>query len=145
MGKIKTKKYTSKIEKGGKTIFVYGEMTELPYHTGFAHVLMTPKGRVIKGISKNVMFSTCDNTRGKVRTFNMGWSICQESDNFDEEVAISTCKRRFSKSPLKTQNGMWLNEDMCRVLVDNEAKYIAENLEKFEKYFSRKNKRKEDI
>jgi hypothetical protein len=141
MGKFKTKKYTSKIEKDSKTIFVYGEMTELPYHTGFAQVLMTPKGRVIKGIGKNIVVSTCDNTRGKVRTFNMGWCICQESDEFNEELAISTCKRRFSKSPLKTQNGMWLNEDMCNVLVDNEVNYIAEHLEKFEKYFSRKKKK----
>jgi hypothetical protein len=36
---------------------------------------------------------------------------------------------------------MWLNEDMCNVLVDNEVNYIAEHLEKFEKYFSRKKKK----
>lgn len=142
MGKVKIKKYASEAYKDGKTIFVYGEMTELPYHTGFAPVLMTPKGRVIKGINKHFVFSTCDETRGKVRMFNMGWCICQESDEFNEEVAISTCKRRFSKSPLKTQNGMWLNEDMCHILVDNEANYIAEHLEKFEHYFSRKKGKK---
>ena len=140
MSKSRVRKYVAQVEADSRIVFVYGEMTELPYQFGIAQVLMTPKGRIIRGVGKKPIMSVSDDTRGRIREFNMGWCICQKEDAFDFNKAVSIAKRRFSKSPLRTQTGLWLNGDMCRAIIENEAKYIASHLDKFEGYFSNRKK-----
>ena len=130
MGNVKKKAYVGKREVDGRTILVYGEMTELPYLMTLTPVAVTPKGHKIREVFEPIIFLK-GNDRTKTRYFNMGWAICHEDDEFDIETGIRIATRRFSPNPLETQNGKWLNDDMCEALVANEIKYIEEHLDNF--------------
>lgn len=143
MAKEKIRQYSCKREsvKDGRKyiVYVYGEMEELPYLSGIASVLFTPKGRIVRHVSAPVPDYGSEQ-HSNAREFNMGWALCTPEDIFDEVEAVNIAKRRFSMSPLTTQNGCWLNDDMCQSIVDNEAKYIAEHLDHFIGFFSRNKK-----
>lgn len=136
----KTKIFESKanatLNNGEKcTVFVYGELNESGLIDGFvlSRVAMTRKGHVIREEGDEYIYWTADDnaTHAPVKVFNMGYAICNEQDEFDENVGKRIAKRRFAKSPMKTQNGNFLTIDMCEAIVNNEAKYIAEHINNF--------------
>lgn len=117
------------------TVFVYGELNETGLIDGFvmSRIKMTRKGHVIREESDDYVYWTSDEnaTHAPVKEFNMGWAICDERDEFDREIGRRIAKKRFSKSPMKTQNGNFLTIDMCNAIVANECKYITEHIDKF--------------
>ena len=59
----------------------------------------------------------------------MGFAICNSSDTFNINTGIKVAKKRFAKSPMTTQNGNFLTEDMLKAIVDNELNYILNNID----------------
>lgn len=132
MGRYKVKSYTSIIEDKERTIFVYGEMREFKELIGQSVVSFKPVTlTIIRSYDDAPIMTMDDSMNHKMRVFNMGYAICQKPDVFSKSFGIRIAKRRFTDRPLRTQNGKFLNDDMCQALVDNEAKYIKEHLEKF--------------
>ena len=137
MAKVKTKVYIGKKTVGDRVLFVYGEMNEFSVVAALAPVTATPRGHVIKEVFDPIMY--IDNpSMSRHRHFNMGWAICQKGDEFDVETGIRIARRRFSNSSLETQNGKWLNDDMCQAIIANELLYMEEHLNKFINAFTPK-------
>lgn len=117
------------------TIMVYGELTDVKEISGMFVTPVTFNGRNNKvckvDFDKKQLLPGFNTMYCPTKQFNMGWSICVEPDEFDREVGLKICKRRFAKSPLTTQNGRFLTLDMCQAIVDNEAEYIVKNLPMF--------------
>lgn len=68
-----------------------------------------------------------------LKTFTMACSICCPTDTFDEEKGIEIAKKRLKTNPIGTlvsSDFSMLNPDMCNILLLNELKYIATNLDK---------------
>lgn len=110
-------------------VLVYGEVSEDKFISGFAPVTFTRKGRIIKSVGEPIIVN--HEFRSPVKKFNMGFAICDSSDTFNLEVGIKVAKKRFAKSPMITQNGNFLTKDMLKAIVDNELKYISNNIEHF--------------
>ena len=117
------------------TVMVYGEFTEVKEMTGFYAVPVKFNGKTGKPISidynKRIITPSYNEQYSKTKIFNMGWSICAECDTFNEDTGIKICKRRFNRSPIKTQNGRFLTTDMCQAIVNNEVEYIINHIESF--------------
>lgn len=115
------------------TIMVYGTINETKESNGFYVIPVTYKNNKVKKVSfgNNSIIPGFNQLKGKTKEFNMGWSICSEPDVFDYDKGVEICKRRFSKSPMTTQNGRFLTPDMCQAIVDNEVDFIYRNIDKF--------------
>ena len=117
------------------TVMVYGELTEVKEMTGFYAVPVKFNGKTGKPIcidyDKRIITPSYNEYYGKTKFFNMGWSICADCDTFNEETGIKICKRRFNRSPISTQNGRFLTNDMCQAIIDNEIEYIIKHIESF--------------
>lgn len=130
-------KSTKVVTYNGKsyTIMVLGALNETNEINGFYVVPVTFNGKTNK--VRSIEYDRRTNVPGfgekftRTKTFNMGWAICNQDDVFDEAIGEEICRRRFSKSPMKTQNGRFLTKDMCQAIVENEVKYIADNLPMF--------------
>lgn len=124
--------------KGVKhTVLVYGEVAEYNHIYGYAPVVFSCKGCEVMGVA-NPIVDDSSVLRSPVKQFNMGYSICHSHDEFNIGRGINLAKKRFSLSPMTTQNGSFLNPDMVKVIVDNELDYIAEHIEEFMINASRK-------
>ena len=125
------------VEHDGKkySVFVYGELTEAKEINGFyvIPVSYNGKNKKIKDVAmhKRTIVPGFDQYSSKTKYFNMGWSICVEPDVFDYETGVELCKRRFSRSPMTTQNGRFLTPDMCQAIVNNEVEFIIRNIDKY--------------
>jgi hypothetical protein len=117
------------------TVMVLGALNEVNEINGFYIVPVTFNGKNNK--VRSVEYDRRVNVPGyneyyaRTKTFNMGWAICNSDDVFSEEVGETICRRRFSKSPMKTQNGRFLTKDMCQAIVDNEVDYIINHISEF--------------
>lgn len=74
-------------------------------------------------------------TSKMLKTFNMGWAICAEGDEFDEEYGKKLAKKRFYKymGDLQTTNKNFLNDDMVMAILQNEVNYIIKHADKYVK------------
>lgn len=117
------------------TIMVMGSICETNEINGFyvLPVTFNGKNKKIRNIEydKHVTVPGFNEYYARTKTFNMGWAICNGDDKFSMEVGETICRRRYSKSPMKTQNGRFLTKDMCQAIVDNEVKYIEEHIADF--------------
>lgn len=123
-------------KKSHYTILVYGEMKEEKEIEGYYVVPIKFNGRSSKitmvDYDKKQEVAGYNQFYSRTKIFNMGWAICMtDSDKFDLETGIKIAKRRFAKSPMKTQNGRFLTNDMCESIITNEANYIANNIERY--------------
>lgn len=67
-------------------------------------------------------------------SLTLGKAICHHDDKFDASVGMKLALKRIKNGGLgriKTEDYTMLTEDACQVLVDNKAKYIAANIERF--------------
>jgi hypothetical protein len=119
-----------------RKIGIYGELTESHLITGYAPVTFTRKGRKIVSTGEPIIVDKP--LRSPVKTFNMGWTICDERDEFSEEHLFKEGKKRFAKSPMTTQNGNFLTKDMVHAIMENEIVYISNHIEKFINKFKKK-------
>ena len=110
-------------------VLVYGEVSEDKFISGFAPVTFTRKGRIIKSVGDPIIVN--HEFRSPVKTFNMGFAICNSSDTFNINTGIKEAKKRFAQSPMTTQNGNFLTEDMLKAIVDNELNYILNNIDHY--------------
>lgn len=117
----------------GHTILVYGELWEEGYVDGIVirRAKFSKDGRKVMDESITSEDILLNRPYTRTRYFNMGWSICSPMDRFDENVGIELCKKRFRKSPLKTETGLFLTKDMVQALLRNEIEYIKKNWAKF--------------
>lgn len=118
----------------GSIVTVLGKrvQTSMKDNIVIKRVLTTPGGKVLNESNETIIPFTFDNQDGIRKEFYMGYSICHKDDvdDYDVEVASKLAERRFSR-PLVTYNFTYLNNDMCELLVNNEADYIANNIEKY--------------
>lgn len=123
--------YSEVVSSDGKhhTVLVYGEVSENNLISGFAPVTFTRKGRIVRSVGEPIIVNS--EFRSPVKSFNMGFAICNASDTFDVNTGIKVAKKRFAKSPMTTQNGNFLTEDMLKAIVDNELNYILNNIDHF--------------
>lgn len=114
------------------TILVYGELWETETVDGIfvQRVGLSRDGkRIIECGSGSV--GVLGAPYAKTKYFNMGWAICSPDDEYNEETGIKIAKSRFLKSPLSTQSGTFLTNDMIDAILDNEIRFIQNNLSKF--------------
>lgn len=134
MSAVKTYQLQRQITVEGQKhiIFVYGEMKREKHVNAFKveQIEASPKGLSTRNVVKTQVFT--DNKKQlPYKTFDMGWAICCEEDNFDMLVGIKMAKKRFSGKPLKTQNGCFLTDDMIYAILTNELNFIEKNIEKY--------------
>ena len=133
---MKTRKVESIIKTEYKshkyTIMVYGELEDVKEINGYYIVPVTYNAKNMKPkqveYDKRMCVPGFNEYYSRTKRFNMGWAICAEPDIFNYEEGLKICKRRFSRSPMTTQNGRFLTLDMCQAIVSNEAKYISEHI-----------------
>ena len=127
------KKFLKVRKYNGYTIMVYGERWEEGYIDGMIiqRAKFSKDGRKVMDLSTDHEEILLNRPYTRTRYFNMGWAICSPEDKFDETVGIELCKKRFRKSPLKTETGLFLTEDMINALLENEINYIEKNWSKF--------------
>lgn len=120
--------------KNGSIVTVVGMRVQTSVKDSIViqRVSTTPGGKVLATYDDIVVPMTFDNQNGIRKEFYMGYSICHtdDIDAYDVNLATKLAERRFSR-PLVTYNFTYLNTDMCEALVNNEADYIANNLEKY--------------
>lgn len=133
---MKTRKVESIIKTKYKghnyTIMVYGELEDVKEINGYYIVPVTYNAKNMKPkqveYDKRMCVPGFNEYYSRTKRFNMGWAICAEPDIFNYEEGLKICKRRFSRSPMTTQNGRFLTLDMCQAIVSNEANYISEHI-----------------
>ena len=114
------------------TILVYGELWETETVDGIyvQRIGLSRDGkRIIERGSGSV--GVLGAPYSKTKYFNMGWAICSPDDEYNEEIGIEIAKSRFLKSPLSTQSGTFLTNDMIDAILDNEIRFMQNNLSKF--------------
>ena len=130
MAKIKTYSVTKDVaDSRGRIykIFVYGEVTEentldgvevrrVRYQRG--------SGNVVSGGSETAVLPLGDNC-SPTKSFNYGYAICAPGDEFDEKKGIEIAKKRFSKSPIKTQDCRFLKKGMVEAILQQSIEYVA--------------------
>lgn len=137
MKKSKTKNYEtlrSFVDANQKkhTIFVYAEVTESYPRETIEHLKC-----VGKEIDDKFIITLTDAretptvVKHRMRSFNMGYAICQSPDVFDHATAVKIAKSRFTRVPMTAINARYLNDDMAMALVENEANYILAHFAKF--------------
>ena len=121
----------------GKTykIMVYGIIKDVKDVNGFCVIPVKYNGKNNKvkdfDINKRTLVPGYNQYFSKTKEFNMGWAICAEPDVFNFDKGVEICKRRFSRSPISTQNGRFLTIDMCQAIVNNEVAFIKNNFHKY--------------
>lgn len=127
------KKFSSVDKYNGYTILIYGELWEEGYIDGMIvqRAKFSKDGRKVMDLSMDHEGILLNRPYTRTRYFNMGWAICSPEDKFDENIGIEICKRRFRKSPLMTETGLFLTKDMVQALIENEIKYIKSHWNKF--------------
>jgi len=117
----------------GHIILVYGELWEEGYVDGIVirRAKFSKDGRKVMDESVTSEDILLNRPYTRTRYFNMGWAICTPDDKYNEQYGIELCKRRFRKSPLKTETGLFLTKDMVHALLRNEIHYIENNWKKF--------------
>ena len=117
----------------GHTIMVYGELWEEGYIDGvvITRAKFSKDGKRVMDASTTSEDILLNRPYTRTRYFNMGWAICSPDDKFDKSVGIELCKKRFRKSPLRTETGLFLTKDMVMALIRNEIRYIKIHWAKF--------------
>lgn len=134
--KKKKKNYVLTAEKpvNGRvaTILVYGELWEDGFVDGLRiqRVGLSRDGRRVIEHGTEILGSL-GIPYARTKYFNFGWAICAPGDKFSEEEGIKIAKKRFSISPLSTQSGNLLTDDMNLSILQNELDFISNNFEKF--------------
>lgn len=134
MKKTKSYQLVSAKVNGGYTIMVYGELTEDTTVSGYVitPVEFSRNGeRVMEVSAENVKSLLTGKPYAKTKKFNMGWAVCSPLDVFSEEKGIEICKSRFHSSPLTTQSGTFLTNDMIYAILRNEIEYIKSHWDEF--------------
>lgn len=112
-------------------IFVYGELTKTNHLNGTAIAkvkYVSGDKRIVEIVDEPTIINST-NSRSSLKEFNFGWAICDPRDTFDEEKGIELCKKRFARTPLSTQEGKFLTDDMIEAILANEIEYLkAEKL-----------------
>lgn len=120
--------------ENGSIVTVVGmrQQTSVKESIVIQRVNTTPGGKVLVESDEMIVPLTFDNQEGIRKEFYMGYSICHKDDvdDYDVNIATKLAERRFSR-PLVSYNFTYLNADMCEVLVNNEADYIAKNIDKY--------------
>lgn len=126
----------------GYTILIYGELWEEGYIDGMIlqRAKFSKDGRKIMDLSMDHEGILLTRPYTRTRYFNMGYAICSPEDKYNEAAGIEICKRRFRKSPLKTETGLFLTKDMIHAIMCNEIDYIINHWDKF--VHSKKNNNK---
>jgi hypothetical protein len=134
----KKKNYVLTAEKavdgGTATILVYGELWEDSFVDGIRiqRVGLSRDGRRIIEHGAEVLGSL-GMPYARTKFFNFGWAICAPGDKYSEEIGVRLAKKRFSVSPLSTQSGNLLTDDMNLSILQNELDFISDNFDKFYK------------
>lgn len=134
--KKKKKSYVLTTEKavngGTATILVYGELWEDGFVDGLRiqRVGLSRDGRRVIEHGTEILGSL-GIPYARTKHFNFGWAICSPEDKFDEEIGIKIAKKRFSVSPISTQSGNLLTDDMNMSIIQNEIDFISDNFDKF--------------
>lgn len=117
----------------GSIILVYGELWEDGYVDGMVirRAKFSRDGRKMMDESTSSEEILFNKPYTRTRCFNMGWAICSCEDKYDLRTGIELCKKRFRKSPLKTETGLFLTKDMIQALLLNEVSFIKKNWQKF--------------
>ena len=133
------KKYfvASATAKNGSIVTVVGmqQQTSTKECITITRTTTTAGGTKVLAVDPEVIvLNTFENQDGIRKELYMGYSICHKDDvaDYDIEKATELAERRFSR-PLVTYNFTYLNDDMCELLVENEAEYIANNIQKYTK------------
>lgn len=120
--------------ENGSIVTVVGVRMQSSIKTNFVikSVRTTPGGKILDECESGIVLPTFDNQDGIRKEFYMGYSICcpEDVNDYDVNVATKLAEKRFSR-PLVTYNFTYLNDDMCDLLVNNEADYIANNITKY--------------
>lgn len=69
-----------------------------------------------------------------LRRFVLGCSICHPDDEFDEETGIELAIKNAKNYPLgelKSHNWTMLQDDQCEMMVQLEANYIGNNIDRY--------------
>ena len=144
MAKIKTYSVTKDVaDKNGNIykIFVYGEVVEdnalegvevrrVSYQHGSKKV-------VSDSTEDSIILPLGDNC-SPVKKLNFGFAICAPEDEFNEEKGIEIARKRFSKSPITTQDCRFLKKDMVEAILNQTAEYVAEH--ELKNFFDRREK-----
>lgn len=125
---------TQKVDtpEGAAIVLVYGELWEDGFVDGLRIQrvgLSRDGGRILAHGPE--MLSTLSVPYARTKFFNLGWAICSPEDHYDEALGIHLAKRRFSMSPLSTQSGNLLTDDMNLAILQNELDFIVNNFNKF--------------
>lgn len=127
---------TQKVDtpEGKAVVLVYGELWEDGFVDGLRiqRVGLSRDGGQILAHGPE-MLSTLSVPYARTKFFNFGWAICSPEDHYDEATGIHLAKRRFSMSPLSTQSGNLLTDDMNLAILQNELEFIINNFNKFYK------------
>ena len=85
----------------------------------------------VVGVRKEVKNN--DKKTKKVRQLSFGHSICHPTDTFNEQEGYQMAYNRAKRTNkvLTTTSWTMLQKDQCHMLVQNEAEYIANNIEKY--------------
>lgn len=132
MDRVKTFKKTRTFENedGSRHILLlYAELREVETLRGveIRPVEYKRGSKEVTEVLGDVVNVKLDDTFGTRKEFNYGWAVCSATDKYDEEKGIEIAKKRFAKSPLTTQTGTFLTDDMINAILDNEINYIYEN------------------
>lgn len=67
------------------------------------------------------------------KTFSMGFSICMPEDKYDEQTGVNMAYKRALKDQKIIYTNSWsmLSDDQCRAIIQNEAEYVANNIQKY--------------
>lgn len=107
-------------------IYVYGELVKTNHLDGVlvANVKYVNGDKRIVDCTNEEIILNHSKSHADVKEFNFGWAICDPRDAFDEKKAIKICKKRFGRTPLKTQEGKFLTDDMINAILENEIEYL---------------------
>jgi len=129
MYKVKTFKKTEVfVDKNGEKhiILVYGELTKTNHLNGVmvSKVKYVAGDRRIIDFENEPMIINSTDSYSSLKEFNFGWAICDPRDKFDEAKGIEFCKKRFGRTPLSTQEGKFLTDDMIEAILANEIEFL---------------------
>ena len=117
MAKVKSYSVTRPVKDNDGnvyTIFVYGEVTEEKLLDGIEVRRVKYNhwtGERATSEDNFTIYPLGDNC-SPTKTFNYGYAICSPEDEFDEKIGIEVARRRFSKSPIRTQDCRFLKKGM---------------------------------
>lgn len=85
-------------------------------------------------ITSNIRWYDENDNRRRGKELRIGYSICNPSDEYDDDIAIRIAKHRAKKSPfchlMSPFNGEF-NDDTINALLEVKGHYILENLDNF--------------